>query len=139
MWTKIPCTYCRLLSVHTERSRTEVEALPCLFTSSDTTGEKDFEEFYTKDELLDMDRFDSLGVIKNKPNAEEEKLIRFVASINELCKIINYEGGYSEVVSEMDYGLTILLSSNILKIILKSCLFYPMNQLFLCQIKKLTS
>lgn len=39
---------------------------PCLFTVSDTTGEKDFEEFYTNNEDLDMDRFVGMGVIKNK-------------------------------------------------------------------------
>jgi FlaA1/EpsC-like NDP-sugar epimerase len=38
---------------------------PCLFTNSDTTGEKDFEEFFTENEMLDMSRFDNLGVIKN--------------------------------------------------------------------------
>ena len=37
---------------------------PCLFTSSDTTGEKDFEEFFTTNETLDMERFENLGVIK---------------------------------------------------------------------------
>ena len=66
------------------RMLTDVEAWPCLFTSSDTTGEKDFEEFFTENEILDMDRFDSLGVIKNKLNTEEEKLIRFEAAINEM-------------------------------------------------------
>jgi FlaA1/EpsC-like NDP-sugar epimerase len=39
---------------------------PCLFTPSDTTGEKDFEEFFTDKETLDMDRFENLGVIKNE-------------------------------------------------------------------------
>jgi FlaA1/EpsC-like NDP-sugar epimerase len=39
---------------------------PCLFTDSDTTGEKDFEEFFTDNETLDMERFENLGVIKNK-------------------------------------------------------------------------
>jgi FlaA1/EpsC-like NDP-sugar epimerase len=39
---------------------------PCLFTDSDTTGEKDFEEFFTDNETLDMDRFENLGVIKNE-------------------------------------------------------------------------
>lgn len=39
---------------------------PCLFTDSDTTGEKDFEEFFTDNETLDMQRFDNLGVIKNE-------------------------------------------------------------------------
>ena len=66
------------------RMLTDVEAWPCLFTSSDTTGEKDFEEFFTENEILDMERFDSLGVIKNKLNTEEEKLIRFEAAINEM-------------------------------------------------------
>ena len=38
---------------------------PCLFTISDTTGEKDFEEFYTDKEVLDMSTFNNLGIIKN--------------------------------------------------------------------------
>jgi len=54
---------------------------PCLFTSSDTTGEKDFEEFFTDAEELDMDRFQNLGVIKNKVNFDEEKLNHFQKSI----------------------------------------------------------
>ena len=44
---------------------------PCLFSSSDTTGEKDFEEFFTDNETLDMDRFENLGVIKNEANFNE--------------------------------------------------------------------
>lgn len=39
---------------------------PCYFFASDTTGEKDFEEFYTEKETLDMNRFHSLGIIKNE-------------------------------------------------------------------------
>lgn len=38
---------------------------PCFFSSSNTTGEKSFEEFYTNDEQLDLDRFVDLGIIKN--------------------------------------------------------------------------
>lgn len=57
---------------------------PCLFTSSDTTGEKDFEEFFTDNETLDMDRFVNLGVIKNELNVEEDKLNLFETKINEL-------------------------------------------------------
>jgi FlaA1/EpsC-like NDP-sugar epimerase len=41
---------------------------PCLFTKSDTTGEKDFEEFYTDNEILDMERYENLGIIKNSLN-----------------------------------------------------------------------
>ena len=57
---------------------------PCLFTKSDTTGEKDFEEFFTDKEELDMDRFENLGVIKNKLNVEDEKLKLFENQINKL-------------------------------------------------------
>src|SRR5690606_6313778 len=56
---------------------------PCLFTSSDTTGEKDFEEFFTDKEVLDMERFINLGVIKNELNIEKEKLRLFEERINE--------------------------------------------------------
>jgi len=50
---------------------------PCLFTLSDTTGEKDFEEFFTDAETLDMDRFENLGIIKNDISFDEEKLKHF--------------------------------------------------------------
>ncbi len=57
---------------------------PCLFTDSDTTGEKDFEEFYTDQETLDMDRFMNLGVIKNSPDFNEKDLEFFETTITEL-------------------------------------------------------
>lgn len=59
---------------------------PCLFTASDTTGEKDFEEFFTENEILDMNRFENLGVIKNDLNFEEEKLNLFTETIGALKK-----------------------------------------------------
>ncbi|WP_339625063.1 UDP-N-acetylglucosamine 4,6-dehydratase [uncultured Winogradskyella sp.] len=57
---------------------------PCLFTKSDTTGEKDFEEFFTDNETLDMDRFTHLGVIKNELNVDAQKLELFEHTINHL-------------------------------------------------------
>lgn len=57
---------------------------PCLFTASDTTGEKDFEEFFTDRETLDMERFHNLGVIKNDPIYDESKLNRFTEVINQM-------------------------------------------------------
>ena len=38
---------------------------PCYFSSSDTTGEKDYEEFYTGKETVDLERYNNLGVVKN--------------------------------------------------------------------------
>lgn len=57
---------------------------PCLFTSSDTTGEKDFEEFFTDNETLDMERFQNLGIIKNDPLYDESQLNRFTEEINQM-------------------------------------------------------
>ncbi len=57
---------------------------PCLFTASDTTGEKDFEEFFTDAETLDMDRFENLGVIKNEVNFDEKLLKDFENSIDNM-------------------------------------------------------
>jgi FlaA1/EpsC-like NDP-sugar epimerase len=57
---------------------------PCLFTESDTTGEKDFEEFFTEDEVLDMERFQNLGIIKNDPLYDKEKLLEFQNTIDKL-------------------------------------------------------
>ncbi|MDD5156450.1 UDP-N-acetylglucosamine 4,6-dehydratase [Sulfurimonas sp.] len=57
---------------------------PCLFTASDTTGEKDFEEFFTDKELLDMSRFLNLGVIKNEAIFNEDKLNYFIQKIDSM-------------------------------------------------------
>jgi len=57
---------------------------PCYFFESDTTGEKDFEEFFTDAETLDMDKFQNLGVIKNKLDFDEDKLNYFTTTINNL-------------------------------------------------------
>ncbi|HLD23318.1 MAG TPA: UDP-N-acetylglucosamine 4,6-dehydratase [Sulfuricurvum sp.] len=57
---------------------------PCLFTASDTTGEKDFEEFFTENETLDMERFHNLGIIKNDPLYDESKLNRFTEAIEQM-------------------------------------------------------
>lgn len=50
---------------------------PCLFMESDTTGEKDYEEFYTNDEILDLDRFSSIGIIKNELRYDKKKIESF--------------------------------------------------------------
>lgn len=73
-----------------EEARNSVEELmaqkkwPCLFTFSDTTGEKDFEEFFTDKEILDVERFENLGVIKNEANFDQSKLENFTAKITQM-------------------------------------------------------
>lgn len=57
---------------------------PCYFFKSDTTGEKDFEEFFTDAEDLDMERFETVGVIRNQPVFDEAKLNEFMKGIEAL-------------------------------------------------------
>lgn len=57
---------------------------PCYFFESDTTGEKDFEEFFTDQENLDMHRFESIGVIRNSAKFDSSQLDAFMTSIKNL-------------------------------------------------------
>ena len=47
---------------------------PCLFASSDTTGEKDYEEFFVDGEERDMQRLQNIGIVKNDTNFDSKKL-----------------------------------------------------------------
>lgn len=73
-----------------EEARASVEAYlarrqwPCFFFKSDTTGEKDFEEFYTDREDLEMARFETIGVIRNPPHFDAGRLDHFLACIKDL-------------------------------------------------------
>ena len=57
---------------------------PCYFFDSDTTGEKDFEEFFSGQETLDMNRFRAIGIIKNEPVFDNGMLEEFEAAIIEM-------------------------------------------------------
>ena len=64
---------------------------PCYFFESDTTGEKDFEEFFTESEALDMNKFSSIGIIKNEPQYDEEKLSWFESYISQIRQKSNWD------------------------------------------------
>lgn len=55
---------------------------PCFFTISDTTGEKECEEFFMEGETLDMERFKNLGVIKSELKYKNELLDHFIERIH---------------------------------------------------------
>lgn len=63
---------------------------PCLFTESDTTGEKDFEEFFMDGERLDIERFENLGIVKSNLDFEEEKLETFLDSIQKMKESLSW-------------------------------------------------
>lgn len=57
---------------------------PCYFFTTDTTGEKDFEEFYTSSEKVEWERYEEIGVVKNEAFAEPEQLRSFERRIEVL-------------------------------------------------------
>ena len=79
-----------------EEARSEVHQLvkskqwPCYFSSSNTTGEKDFEEFIEEDDILDMSSFDGIGIIKSNLDVSIKKLDRFKDSISQISESRNY-------------------------------------------------
>ncbi len=79
-----------------EEARTLAKTLPsqgkwpCLFTRSDTTGEKDFEEFFTDKEDLDMERFQNLGIIKNDLDFDDNKLNNFEDIMNKYVSDLSW-------------------------------------------------
>lgn len=56
---------------------------PVHFSVSDTSGEKAFEEFYTEKEVIDKERFASLGVIIGKEAPGMEKMENLITMLNE--------------------------------------------------------
>jgi FlaA1/EpsC-like NDP-sugar epimerase len=84
---------------------------PCYFFKSDTSGEKDFEEFYTDNEILDMDRFQNLGVIKNEANFSSNMLDNFLEVIHDLRAQTVWEKApivdlFNEMIPDFDHKET---------------------------------
>ena len=59
---------------------------PCYFEQSDTTGEKFIEEFYDSSEILDLETYKSIGVIKNKTASNKESMTYFLNSLEKLSE-----------------------------------------------------
>ena len=80
-----------------DEARNEIDSLirsnkwPCYFFKSDTTGEKDFEEFYTDDENINFERFKNIGIIINGDSINEEALNIFYRSIIKMKEQLNWD------------------------------------------------
>jgi FlaA1/EpsC-like NDP-sugar epimerase len=59
---------------------------PCYFFESDTTGEKDFEEFYVEGEQVDWERFAAVGVVENAASCDPERLQEFLREARSLIQ-----------------------------------------------------
>lgn len=55
---------------------------PVHYSGSDTSGEKEFEEFYTESESVDFNRLKALGVITDKPIPDKEKVAVLFEELN---------------------------------------------------------
>jgi len=63
---------------------------PVYFFKSDTSGEKLYEEFYTKDDTLELDKFKSLGVIENTSKPSKKNIRECLSSLKTLMDDPNY-------------------------------------------------
>ena len=63
---------------------------PCFFTDSDTTGEKDFEEFFVDGENLDLKRFENLGIVNSELGFNAERLEYFEETIQQAMKDLSW-------------------------------------------------
>jgi len=80
-----------------DEARNEIDSLtssnkwPCYFFKSDTTGEKDYEEFYTDDEKVNFERFKNIGIIINDDSSNEEALSHFYKAIIEMKEKLSWD------------------------------------------------
>lgn len=79
---------------------------PCYFFKSDTTGEKSFEEFFTDNEVIDLERFSNFGVVQMKQIIHAKKLNQFKDKFDEMLqnKIFDrdaYKALISSIVPEL--------------------------------------
>lgn len=56
---------------------------PVYYSVSNTSGEKGYEEFFTSDECLDMDRMQALGIITDKSIPDKVKVFNLLEKFNE--------------------------------------------------------
>jgi FlaA1/EpsC-like NDP-sugar epimerase len=84
---------------------------PCYFFKTDTSGEKDFEEFFTGSESLDMQRFKNLGVIKNEAIFDSNLLNKFADGMEEIRSSKTWKKSsilklFNEMIPDFDHKET---------------------------------
>ncbi len=61
-----------------------VKKWPVYFFTSDTTGEKPYEEFFTEKEDVDLDKFEEIGVIRSQIEVNNTDLTMFLKKLDSL-------------------------------------------------------
>ena len=62
------------------------DTYPVVYFGSDTTGEKAYEEFYVPGEKVDMNRFQSLGVVEQTARHKMDEVDTFFSKLEDLFK-----------------------------------------------------
>ena len=80
-----------------------------MFTQSDTTGEKEIEEFHTELEQINIDRFNTIGIVKNSGERNSDDLNHFLEQIAELKKNNQWKKAelvilIKKLIPEMNYA-----------------------------------
>jgi FlaA1/EpsC-like NDP-sugar epimerase len=73
------------------------QGYPAYFFSSDTTGEKLFEEFYTEKDNIDLSRFSSLGIIRNPSRYTIPQINECLTKLNDV--ILHPESDKSAIIA----------------------------------------
>lgn len=69
-----------------ETLRKDSKFYPVHFSESDTSGEKAYEEFFTEEECIDMERMKSLGVVTAKEIPSKEKVAELFVSLEDILE-----------------------------------------------------
>lgn len=79
-----------------EEARMRIEELtrsrrwPCYFFQTNTSGEKDVEEFTKPGDVVDLERFRSIGVIRNESTAAGDRCERFSSEMHRMRSAGNW-------------------------------------------------
>lgn len=83
-FTKVECTTDAEAKAKANAITYDSKEYPVVYFKSDTTGEKAYEEFYVPGEKIDMDRFESLGVICESPHRNMSEVNDFFSELEEI-------------------------------------------------------
>jgi FlaA1/EpsC-like NDP-sugar epimerase len=74
---------------------------PVYFFTSDTSGEKLYEEFYTEEETIELNRFHSLGVVTNAARRSKAELDKVIAVLENLFKTETKKESVVKMLNEL--------------------------------------
>lgn len=85
-YTKKECNSDSEARLYASQMKEDDKEYPVFYFKSDTTGEKDVEEFFVPGEKVDMETFSSLGVIKGKTHCTVDEISGYISTLESLFK-----------------------------------------------------